>query len=116
MRSLVSVACIETVQIGQAFGGTRGLGFCSIQSMTAPNDLCGYDLDQKSLVVGLVWTSPNRQETVSNSTTQLSLNGSKTDKGSPDRKPCLSAIPPGPAKLFAAQRMPQSADFVAEVI
>jgi len=46
MRSLVSVVCIATEQIGQAFGGTRGLGCCSIQPMTAPNDLCGYDLDQ----------------------------------------------------------------------
>src|SRR5450756_2133562 len=38
---------IATEQIGQAFGGTRGLGCCSIQPMTAPNHLCGYDLDQK---------------------------------------------------------------------
>ena len=47
MRSLVLVACIATEQIGQALGGTRGLGCCSIQPMTAPNDLCRYDLDQK---------------------------------------------------------------------
>jgi hypothetical protein len=35
MRSLVSVACIATEQIGQAFSGPLGLGFCSIQRATA---------------------------------------------------------------------------------
>jgi hypothetical protein len=39
MRSLVSVACIATEHIGQAFGGlVSGLDGCSMQHMTAPND------------------------------------------------------------------------------
>src|ERR1035437_6980550 len=71
MRSLVSAACIATEQMGQAFGGKWGLGCCSMQPMTAPNDLCGYDLDQKVGIVRLA-RSPL---------------GSKADKPSRVKKP-----------------------------
>ena len=103
MRSLVSVACIATEQIGQAFGGTRGLSCCSTQPMTAPNDFCGYDLDQKSRVVGLfglhltvshLSANPPRNVAVGSSLRSFSASGPTLvcfSVASSDQKWCVAA-------------------------